>query len=161
MEQTIKTDNGELYVIGDKIVGRMETKGKVTKYYRGDKLHRDGDLPAYIRRNDAQCFAPQSINGVVTCEIYCRDGKKHRDGSLPAHIERNDAGGIKYKAYYCNGVKRSEAQVKEIAELVGKYAQEISAIKAELTAAHARNSKLQTQVDTLKQKNNAIKALVE
>jgi hypothetical protein len=112
-------------------------------------------------QNDAQCFAPQSINGVATCEIYCRDGKKHRDGSLPAHIERNDAGGIKYKAYYCNGVKRSEAQVKEIAELVGKYAQEISAIKAELTAAHARNSKLQTQVDTLKQKNNAIKALVE
>jgi len=72
--KTIEVENGELYVIDDKIVGRMETKGNVIKYYRGDKFHRDGDLPAYIERNDARCFASQSINGAVTCEVYYRDG---------------------------------------------------------------------------------------
>jgi hypothetical protein len=108
---TIKTTNGELYVQGDKIIGRMETNGNITRYYRGDKLHRDGDLPAYIRRNDAQCFAKQSINGAVTCEEYYRDGKRHRDGDLPAYIKRNNAGVIIGEIYYRDGKKHRDGTV--------------------------------------------------
>ncbi len=109
MEQTktIKTENGELYVQGDKIVGRMEIKGNITRYYKGDKLHRDGDPPASIERNN---------DGVVIREVYYRDGKQHRDGDLPAHIERIDAqylaerfaeqsinGVVRYEMYYRDG----------------------------------------------------------
>jgi len=90
--KTIKVENGELYVIDDKIVGRMETIGDTTRYLKGDKLHREQDLPAGIERN---------INGAVTCESYWRDGKKHRDGDLPAVIKRNNAQClVTYEAYY-------------------------------------------------------------
>ena len=90
--KTIKVENGELYVQDDTIVGRMETKDNITRYYRGDKLHRDGDLPACIERNGA---------GMVTYEEYWRDGKRHRDGDLPAYIKRN--GVLCFEEYYRNG----------------------------------------------------------
>ncbi len=113
MEQTktIKTENGELYVQGDKIIGRMVTEGNTTKYYKGDKLHREGDLPASIERNDARCFATQSINGVVTLEEYYRDGKRHRDGDRPACISRNTAGVVTYEGYWRNGERHRDGDL--------------------------------------------------
>ena len=166
MEQTktIKTDNGELYVQGDKIIGRMEIEGNITRYYRGDKLHRDGtvlhgeivsDLPAYIKRNKA---------GDVICEAYWRDGKEHRDGDLPAYIERNDAqcfakqsinqcfasqsinqcfasqsinGVVTYEVYYRDGVEFSKAAIKLTDELAAEKATSL-ALREELAALKAK-----------------------
>ncbi len=104
MEQTktIKTENGELYVQGDVIIGRMEVDGNVTKWHKGDKLHREGDLPAHIERNDA---------GAVKCEAYYRDGKEHREGGLPAHIVRNKAGAVKCEAYYRDGKEHRDGDL--------------------------------------------------
>jgi hypothetical protein len=167
MEQitTIKTENGELYVQGDKIVGRMEIKGNITRWYKGDKLHRDGDLPASIERNN---------DGVVIREDYYRDGKHHRDGDLPAHIERIDAqylaerfaernveqsinGVVRYEMYYRNGTRIALEQIL-LEEKEQESAAVIEKLTQEVAAEHAKNAELQSQLDQLRQK---IKAIVE
>ncbi len=156
MEQTktIKTENGELYVQGDKIVGRMEIMGNMVRWYKGDKLHRDGDLPVFIERNYA---------GVVIYEAYWRDGKYHRDGDLPAIIWRNEAGAVTCEEYWRDGVKILAEQIvakksQELASINEKFTQELAAAKAELTAERAKVADLQAQLDQLKQK---IKVILE
>ncbi len=185
MEQTktIKTENGELYVQGDVIIGRMETKGKVTKWFKGDKLHRDGDLPAFIERNKAgavKCeeyyrdgkehregglpaYIVRNKAGVVTREVYYRDGKEHREGGLPAYIVRNKAGAVTLEEYWRDGVIVPAEHIaakksQELASINEKFTQELAAAKAELTAERAKVADLQAQLDQLKQK---IKAILE
>jgi len=94
--RTILTADGELYVQGDTIIGRkvISTHGgsKYTKYYRGDKLHRE-DGPAFIREDKDGSAA----------EEYCRDGKGHRDGDLPSRIYRSATGIVIYEEYKLEG----------------------------------------------------------
>lgn len=85
--QTIKTEDGEIYVQGDKIIGRMATKGGLTTYYKGNLVHRDGDLPACIDRN---------VAGEVVYEAHYRDGMFHRDGDQPARIWSGDYSAVEY-----------------------------------------------------------------
>jgi len=121
--RTILTTDGELYVQGDTIIGRkvISTRGgsKYTKYYRGDKLHRE-DGPAYIveekdvlvteeyyrgdklHREDGPAYIVEEKVVLVTEEYY-RDGKPHRDGYAPAFITRNKTGKILSQAYYRGG----------------------------------------------------------
>ncbi len=178
MEQTktIKTENGELYVQGDVIVGRMETEGNTTIWYKGDKFHREGDLPAYIRRNDAGAVMceeywrngkwhrdgdlPAVIRrndaGVVTVEEYHRDDKLHRDGDLPAVIDRNESGAVVREGYYRDGVKISSADIK-----TAKSAQELVAANEQIAKLTAEVEKLCSENTLMREKLQKIRALVE
>lgn len=51
--------------------GTIKQQEYYTEYWRGNKIHRDGDLPAVL------------INGV---KIWYKNGLIHRDGELPAKI---------------------------------------------------------------------------
>jgi hypothetical protein len=126
--QTIATPNGEIYTQGDKIIGRMEIKGNVARYYRGGKLHRDGDLPAVViakavdggsrefyykngerhRDGDSPAHIIKNAEGVIIEELYYKNDRQHREGDKPACIYRNDAGVIAIEEYYHNGVLSRE-----------------------------------------------------
>ena len=66
------------------------------------KLHRDGDLPAYIKRYD---------DGNLEYERYYKHGKLHRDGDKPAELEyynyvfNSGNESIMNEVYYKNGLR--------------------------------------------------------
>jgi len=141
MAQTIKTADGELYVQGDTIVGRMVIDGSITKYYRGDHFHRE-DGPAFVQQNKY---------GINIFEAYWRDGVRHRGDNLPAYIERNNAGVVVREEYWYNGRAISnsvikEKKEKEIAELIEKLKREVSAESARADAAEAKLDDLKAKI---------------
>ena len=65
-------------------------------WYENGKWHREGGLPAIIRRD------PQT--GVITTEMWYENGKPHRENGLPTGIERDpQTGYIKRREFYQNG----------------------------------------------------------
>lgn len=88
-----KTKDGEIYIIGDKIVGRMITTGLSTEYYMYGEYHR-GSGPAVIKKNAA---------GVIICEQYFIEGVQHRVDGGPTGIYRNDDGVVISEEYHCDG----------------------------------------------------------
>jgi hypothetical protein len=71
------------------------TKHKVHEilFNKNKKLHRDDDLPAYIKLD---------LHGDLICKIYYKDGKCHRDNNKPAYIKYYNGRRIELK-YYING----------------------------------------------------------
>ncbi len=118
--QTIAAPNGEIYTQGDKIIGRKVVEGNTTKYYRGDKLHRDDDLPAVIRVNgggsseiyhkngDMYRVVNKNSTGVAIMETYYNGDKFHREGDKPACINRSHVGVVTKESYYIDGVLSRE-----------------------------------------------------
>jgi hypothetical protein len=95
IELTNPTDPNTSYfmkegVIVARRVMSIERGHGIERWYKGDKRHRDGDLPAMIYYN----------NGQKTSEHWFKDDNLHRDGDLPVEI------------YYENGQKTIERWFK-------------------------------------------------
>lgn len=92
-------ESNTTYFVKDTVLvaKRVETTGNgmsTVKWYKGDKLHREGDLPAYISRHE---------NGQVSEEWWCREGLPHRDGDLPAIVRYYENGQKSKACWYKNG----------------------------------------------------------
>jgi hypothetical protein len=69
----------------------------VEKWYRHGELHRDGNLPAYVIRDED--------TGVSAMECYYIDGLEHRDDG-PAYIERREKSGqLVAEKFFQHGVR--------------------------------------------------------
>jgi len=68
------------------------------EYLKDGKRGRDGDQPAFVRRN--------ATTGIVTYESYWADDKRGRDGDQPAVIERDAmTGDVTREEYWKDGVE--------------------------------------------------------
>lgn len=120
--QTIPTENGELYVRDNVIIGRKVIKGKVTTWYKDmtNIIHNENG-PAIIDEENHQTIymqdgkwhredGPAQIitypDGSKRRETWARDDKFHRDEQNgqtdPADIEWYPNGNKKMVAYYQN-----------------------------------------------------------
>ena len=83
----IKTPNGIIYHLEkDQVV--YEKTNDCVKYYKNNKLHRDGDLPAIEYANGSKC--------------WYKNGKRHRDNDKPAEINYDVDGKKISEMYYCD-----------------------------------------------------------
>lgn len=75
------------------------------EYWKNEKRHRDGDLPAVIIRDAA--------TGTLACEAYLKDGSLHRDYGQPAVIQRNSVTGkIVCEEYWTEGTQIQKADAE-------------------------------------------------
>jgi antitoxin component YwqK of YwqJK toxin-antitoxin module len=104
----------------------IEGDCKTERWYRGDKLHRPGDLPAVI------CYK----NDQKTAERWYIEDQLHRDGGRPAAVYYEN-GQIVGKWLYKNGT------------LVASTPTAIGTIEAELAKIKRRASKNEAAVTAI------------
>lgn len=87
----------EIWSLNDEMYRKIEYNARSIKYkemwYKDGKMHRDGDLPAYIIYNEKGTF-PRDL-------IWYQHGKIHREEDLPSIEWYNDIKGYVYYRSWC------------------------------------------------------------
>ena len=90
-----------------KLNGKVHRENDLPAYIKSDTLyewwkdgkrHREGDLPAYIK-----------ITNDITIQEWWKDDKQHRDNDLPAVVE-SISNGINICQWWKNGLRYKEVQ---------------------------------------------------
>lgn len=73
---------------GEPAITMYNSDGSLSEvgYYKDDELHRDGDKPAYTKRNWG--------GNIILSETYWKNGVKFRKGDKPSDISRREDGGL-------------------------------------------------------------------
>ena len=125
--------------------------GHYAVWYKNGKLHRDGDLPAYVNLKQPETFMTWYKNGKIHRDgdlpalidgdrkVWYKNGVKHRDGDLPADTEG------KSQKWYKDGIRHREGNLPAIIE--HEYISYIDDPDYYLTVSWFRDGKLHRDMD--------------